>query len=247
MLATYFPTCLAELQGDATERDARFLVEGGGASGWRTTRASATCCGQVAFNAGLWPEARTVARRTLSVVDNDGGPVIVPSGSCATMMRRYYPVLMAGTPDAGRAARLASRVVEWCEFMVREEISVPTRPGSVFLHTGCHQRRGLEAAEAPKTLLARAGTEVVGFSHEDECCGFGGLYGAKSAEVSAAIGDRKLRAWTDGASLPVLSTDWGCLVHLEGRAACTHVPLVSGHIANWLHRGRLALDRRDLR
>lgn len=249
MLATYFPTCLGELHGDATESDARSLIEGEGASGWTTRRAPAgvTCCGQVAFNAGLWGDARSAAHRAVALLDDKGVPVVVPSGSCATMMRRYYPILMAGTPDADRAVSLADRVVEWCQFMAREDIAVPSQPGQVFLHIGCHQRRGLQAAGDPETLLTRAGTDIVGFSHPDECCGFGGLYGAKSAEVSTAIGDRKLRAWAEGGGLPVVSTDWGCLAQLEGRAAFARTPLLSGHLANWLHRGRLALERRALR
>ena len=57
-----------------------------------------TCCGQPAFNAGLRQQARKMAIQTIRAFEGYPGPVVVPSGSCAAMIRHSYAELFADDP-----------------------------------------------------------------------------------------------------------------------------------------------------
>ena len=89
-----------------------------------------TCCGQPAFNGGLWDDARAMARHTLDVLGRSDAPVVVPSGSCAAMIRLHYPELLAGDPIYGPlAASVTARTYEFSEFLV-DMLAVTRLPGS---------------------------------------------------------------------------------------------------------------------
>ena len=177
-----------------------------------------TCCGQPALNAGYRAEAERMARHTLDVFA-DAEHVILPSGSCAGMMRVFYPGLVADA-DRGRAQALASRTYELAQFLVQVLEVVEIGPGlsgrRVAYHHGCHALRELGVRDEPLTLLRGAGAEVAAWEAAEECCGFGGLFSVKLPEVSAAMADRKLD------TLPpvdfVTSADGGCLLQMSGRA-----------------------------
>lgn len=195
-----------------------------------------TCCGQPAYNAGRRREAMRMARHTLDVLEG-AEFVVLPSGSCAGMIRRFYPEL-AGAATA-RATALAERTFELSQFLV-DKLGVD-RLGSglsgtrVAYHHSCHALRELGVREAPLTLLRSCGAEVLAWKADEECCGFGGLFSAKLPEVSAAMADRKLD------TLPsvdlVTSTDGGCLLQLSGRAAVRGSGLPFRHLASVLWQG----------
>lgn len=106
-----------------------------------------TCCGQSAYNSGRRGQARQVARAQLDALTGPGRdalPVVVPSASCAGMMRTQYPTLFAGTPDQSRAEALADRVVELCDFLhriLRLELTDQGPPVRVAMHHSCSARR----------------------------------------------------------------------------------------------------------
>ncbi len=177
-----------------------------------------TCCGQPAFNAGYAQEARRMARHTLDVFE-DAEHVVLPSGSCAGMLRTVYPELLTGG-DAERARTLAARTWELSQFIVRvlgtDSVGDGLAGRHVAYHHGCHALRELGVRDEPVRLLRGAGAEVVAWEADQECCGFGGLFSVKLPAVSAAMADRKLD------TLPlvdcVTSADGGCLLQLSGRA-----------------------------
>jgi L-lactate dehydrogenase complex protein LldE len=176
-----------------------------------------TCCGQPAFNAGRRPEAKRMARHTLSVLD-DAEYVVLPSGSCAGMIRCFYPTLA----EVERAPTgVSQRTYELSQFIT--EVLRVDRLGSglagrtAAYHHSCHALRELGVRDAPLKLLRGCGADVAPWIAAEECCGFGGLFSAKLPEVSAGMADRKL------GTLPradfVTSSDAGCLLQLSGRAA----------------------------
>ncbi|HZD05416.1 MAG TPA: (Fe-S)-binding protein, partial [Longimicrobiales bacterium] len=187
--------------------------------------AAQTCCGQPAWNAGHMEPARAMARHTARVFAGDGY-VVLPSGSCTAMVRRFYPALLGGGAGGGRAAfdgsepSLAPRVWELAEFVVDvlgvTDLGRGLEGRTLAYHHGCHALRELGQRAGPLELLRRAGADVVEWEAAEECCGFGGLFAVKNAPVSVAMADRKLD------TLPpveaVVSADGGCLLHLEGRA-----------------------------
>ncbi|GMR13158.1 MAG: (Fe-S)-binding protein [Gemmatimonadota bacterium] len=232
MRATLFVTCLGDqFFADACADSAELLrslgVDVDVAMGQ-------TCCGQPAYNAGYWREAMRMARHTVEALA-DAEYVVVPSGSCAAMLRGGYAELFA--PEGGTAvAELAGRTFELAEFIVRvlgvEDVGSGLEGHAVAYHHGCHALRELGSREEPLTLLGNAGAELVEWEAAEECCGFGGLFSAKLPEVSAAMADRKLDT-LPGPDI-VTSADPGCLLHLSGRAAQRGNGPVFRHVASVL-------------
>ncbi|GLV47855.1 iron-sulfur protein [Thermus sp. LT1-2-5] len=191
-----------------------------------------TCCGQPAFNAGHWEEARPLAKRHLEIF-READYVVLPSGSCASMVQNHYPELLPGHPEA---LDLAERTYEFSAFLVRvlgvEKLGEGLRGKKIAYHHGCHALRELGVREEPLLLLREAGAELVPWEAAEECCGFGGLFSVKLPEVSLAMADRKI------ATLPqaevLTSTDAGCLLHLAGRLAKKGVNLKVAPLATLL-------------
>jgi L-lactate dehydrogenase complex protein LldE len=193
-----------------------------------------TCCGQPAFNAGHAAAARTMARHTLEVFD-DADWIVLPSGSCAGMLRSHYAALL-GQADAVRAARLARRTFELAQFIVRilgvEELGHGLMDRRVAYHHGCHALRELGVRDEPVALLRGAGADVVSWEADEECCGFGGTFSVKLPAVSGAMADRKLET-LPGVDV-VTSADGACLLQLSGRAARTGRTTPFRHLASLL-------------
>ncbi len=176
-----------------------------------------TCCGQPAYNSGHRTEAVRMARHTLGVF-RDAEYVVLPSGSCAGMLRGYPELLPAA--EGAEAEGLAARTFELSQFLV--DVLGLTSVGrgldgrTVAYHHGCHALRELGVHDQPLTLLRSAGAGIADWEADQECCGFGGLFSVKLPAVSAGMADRKL------GTLPpvdvVTSADGGCLMQLAGRA-----------------------------
>lgn len=192
-----------------------------------------TCCGQPSHNSGHADDARRMAEHTVGVF-RDSDYVVLPSGSCAGMVRTVYPELL-GTDEA---EALGGRTYELSQFLVRvlgvESLGTGLEGTRVAYHHGCHALRELGVDAEPEALLRGAGAEVVAWEAARECCGFGGLFSAKLPEVSAGMADRKLETLPD---LDVLtSADGGCLLQLSGRAGSQGRELPVLHLAHLLWR-----------
>ena len=204
-----------------------------------------TCCGQPAWNAGFAAEAAEVARTTLAALEADGADaVVVPAGSCATMIRVFWPELfdLVGDPHAAdRARALGRRTFELSELLASDAVDeLPAmasgQPVKVAYHHSCHLLRELRVHDQPLALVdAVEGCERVDWPADERCCGFGGTFSMKLPETSVAMADDKL------ASLPecdvVVSADSSCLLHLRSRAAHEGRPIETRHIAELLAEG----------
>jgi L-lactate dehydrogenase complex protein LldE len=178
-----------------------------------------TCCGQPAFNAGLWDQAGEMAAHTIEVFERTQGPIVIPSGSCAAMIRHGYRELFAEKPEwLARAQALAERTYELSEFLVEEVgvVKLGAEAGGRFAyHPSCHLLRGLGLETPPIRLLKSVpGAEVQAL--EPECCGFGGAFAVEHSRVSEQILARKLRAIEATGAEFVTSCDVSCLMHMEG-------------------------------
>ncbi|MFV1990483.1 MAG: (Fe-S)-binding protein, partial [Acidimicrobiales bacterium] len=170
--------------------------------------------------------------------------VVVPAGSCATMMRKFWPELfeLVGDNDrAGRAANLAERTFEFSEFLDerRSATRLPnaqtTPPEStVAYHHSCHMLRELGIKEAPLELLRDAGLAVTDWADSERCCGFGGMFSFKLPEVSVAMADEKLASFSEGDTTTLVGCDISCLLHLRARAEHEGVPIQIRHLAEVL-------------
>ena len=206
-----------------------------------------TCCGQPAYSSGYPDEARAVARRQLDLFPQPW-PVVVPSGSCAAMMRHHYPKLFADDPVLlAKAVELAERIFELTEFLVhvagfsRDDCGEPC---TVALHTSCQARREMGVHETSGALLAKlAGVDVAVQARAEECCGFGGTFAVRHPDISEAIVSDKVASLKDSGAQRVVSADCGCLFNILGRAAKQdelagrkEASLPGEHIASFLWR-----------
>jgi L-lactate dehydrogenase complex protein LldE len=178
-----------------------------------------TCCAQMAFNAGFRDEARAVAGRTLELLRGQGD-VVLPSGSCAAMIRHLYHELFHGTPHEAVAADLAVRTYELTEYLVDVlgVTDVGARyQGTITYHDACHGLRFLGLRDQARALIAHVdGARVVPLRGCDECCGFGGLFAIKMADISEAMLERKIAAIHESGADVVVLGDASCMTQIAG-------------------------------
>jgi L-lactate dehydrogenase complex protein LldE len=203
-----------------------------------------TCCGQPAWNAGFADQAAKVARTTLEALEKaDTEAVVVPAGSCATMIRVFWPELfeVVGDHDAVERARaIGSRTKELTEVLAERDLPAMQLPEEcrVAYHHSCHLLRELHGHDQPLQLLdAVEGCTRVEWTASERCCGFGGLFSMKLPEVSVTMADEKLSSLAEQHPDVLVSADSSCLMHLRGRAAHEGTPITTRHIAQVLAAG----------
>jgi L-lactate dehydrogenase complex protein LldE len=196
-----------------------------------------TCCGQPARNNGYQDEARAVARLQLDAFPGDR-PIVVPSGSCAGMMKTHYPEMFEGTPDHARAVAFSRRVFELTEFLVDVlgvQLQDKGEKVTITWHPSCHSQREAGVVEQPKALLRQlSNVTLVENPREKECCGFGGTFSVKQPEISAAMVADKVASIEETGATSVVSSDCGCLMNITGAAEKSRKGFKGRHIAEFL-------------
>ena len=204
--------------------------------------ADQTCCGQPAFNAGFHDDARTVARHTIELLDRTAGPIVIPSGSCGDMLVHQYPPLFAHDPPLHeKAVRVAARCREFSQFLAEQMPDDPMLKDAgaldtnVAYHPSCHLLRGLGVRHQPTAAIAAVnGATSMPVHEQDECCGFGGLFSVKNADISSAMLDRKIAAIEASGADRVVSCDLGCLMHIGGGLHRRGSRIRTQHLAQFL-------------
>jgi len=180
-----------------------------------------TCCGQPAFNAGMREQARQMAQHTIQVFENTSGWIVIPSGSCAAMIRHGYGELFQNDPIwHPRAKALADRTLEFTEFLV-DQLGVRDLgarfQAKIAYHASCHLSRELGVKRQPRLLLeAVKEATLVDLPEEQDCCGFGGLFSIEHPAVSKAMLDRKIQNFDNSGAEVLVACDSGCLTHING-------------------------------
>lgn len=185
------------------------------------------CCGQPAYNAGARGPAAAVARRAARKLGV--GRVVLPSASCAAMVAHGWPDL--GVEYRGQAFELGDFL--WHEVGVREWPAYP-RPLAVVFHPACHTRGLVRPPEHERILGLVENVRLLPLGQPEQCCGFGGSFCASHPSIAAAIAEAKLDAAAAVAPDLLVSTDVGCLVHLEGVERRRGGPLRFAHFAEVL-------------
>lgn len=235
----YFGTCLIDLCYPQAGMAGIELIQREGVEVLFPQQQS--CCGQPAYNSGFPEEARKVARQQLKAFPNDY-PIVVPSGSCGGMLKHHYPKLFANQSEAAEAQRFAGRVIELTEFLVTVlDVKLEDRgnPIKITWHSSCSALREMRVIEYSKSLLRQLkNVELIELQRERECCGFGGSFSVKQADLSSAmVADKVADIEQTGADV-VLSGDCGCLMHIGGALNYRKSPILARHIAEFI-RGRV--------
>jgi L-lactate dehydrogenase complex protein LldE len=202
--------------------------------------AGQTCCGQPAFNAGFWDEAKSVC--TKFIKDFRGtDPIVTPSASCAGFVRNYYTKLFENSSVHNEVKDLGSRVFEFSEFLVQrlkvEKLGAELN-GKATYHDSCAALRECKIKEEPRKLLANVkGLTLTEMADVETCCGFGGTFAVKFEPISIAMGEQKVEnAIATGADY-IISTDLSCLMHLQGYIKHKGLSIKTMHLADVLAMG----------
>jgi len=206
--------------------------------------AGQTCCGQMHWNTGYQSEALPLLPRFVSQFEH-AEAVVVPSSSCVAMMREHYPLMAERIAVEGgdqtlpqRVALLLPRVWEFSEFLTKklglEDVGA-YYPHRVTYHASCHGLRSLHIGDGPAKLLrAVRGIDLVEIENPEQCCGFGGTFSIKNAEVSSAMLADKVRAVLNTRCEVVTGCDNSCLMHIGGSLHRQRTGVQPVHIAEIL-------------
>lgn len=197
-----------------------------------------TCCGQPAYNSGSINDSRAVAEHTLNIFSEEPLPLIVPSASCADMIKNQYPKLFPyGSLQHEQALDLASRCFEFIDFIAKKlpEPSHELAPKQTMLHVSCSARRGIKVQKSWQLALERAfSLQSSEPEDEQECCGFGGTFSVKSPDISTVMAKDKCDALMAKGDQTFYSGDSGCLMHLNGFAEKQGMQINGKHIISAL-------------
>lgn len=205
-----------------------------------TYNTSQTCCGQPAFNAGFWDDAREVCTKFLR--DFDPNQVIVaPSASCIGFIKNYYPKLFENSSLHNEVKTIGQNSFELSDFLVNK-LGIShfgaSLHGKATYHDSCAGLRECRIKNEPRQLLSQVkGLEIVEMDDVETCCGFGGTFAVKFEGISIGMAEQKVEhALATGAEY-LISTDLSCLMHLQGYIDNKKHSLQTLHLADVLASG----------
>jgi len=199
-----------------------------------------TCCGQPAFNAGFWKEAKEVCNKYIK--DFSGSDYIVaPSASCVGFVRNYYATLFENSSLHNDVKLLGDRLYEFSEFLIKvlgiEDFGA-TLSGKATYHDSCSGLREYKIKEEPRKLLSKVrGLELTEMNDVETCCGFGGSFAVKFESISIAMADQKITNALETNAQYLISTDMSCLMHLDGYIKNKGLNIQVLHLADVLANG----------
>jgi L-lactate dehydrogenase complex protein LldE len=230
-----FVTCLVDLMRPSVGFAAVKLLEDAGCVVEAPVQ---TCCGQPAYNSGDRGTTRDLAMRMIETF-HGYDYVVVPSGSCAGMIKAHYPELFEEDPNwRAKADALAAKTHELTSFLV-DVLGVSSVDasfdGAVTYHDSCSGLRELGVKNQPRKLLASVeGLTIVEMKDSDVCCGFGGTFAVKYSDISGAIVEAKTKNVGEAKAHTLLAGDLGCLMNMAGRLSREGKPIEVRHVAEVL-------------
>lgn len=231
-----FGTCLIDLFDPQAGLSAIKLLE---LAGYKVNFPDAqSCCGQPAYTSGFPADALAVAEQQVKLFP-ENWPIIVPSGSCAGMMKHHWPRLFGQDhPLAKTVQRVSQQVYEFTDFLAnvaKLELSDQGPACKVVLHTSCSARREMNAHHSSAALLKKLHhVDIVQQAREAECCGFGGTFSVRHPGLSAAMAGDKAEALIGSGAEKLVSADCGCLSNINGTLKKQGATLNGQHIATFI-------------
>ncbi len=199
-----------------------------------------TCCGQPAFNAGFWDEAREVCGKFIKDFDN-ADYIVAPSASCVGFVKNYYPKLFENSSLHNQVKDLGKRIYEFTEFLTEvlkiENFGAELNARATY-HDSCAALRECKIKDGPRKLLGKVkGLELIEMNDVETCCGFGGTFAVKFDAISIAMADQKVTNALATKAEYIISTDLSCLMHIDGFIKGKNLSLKTMHIADVLASG----------
>jgi L-lactate dehydrogenase complex protein LldE len=229
-----FATCIVDTLRPEIGFASLALLE---AAGCEVSVPEQSCCGQANFNNGDDKGARALAERWLGQFEGFDY-VVIPSGSCAAMLKRHATGLFENEPALQtKMQALSERCYELSEFL--SSVATPRFTDlpalRVSYHDSCSGLRELGVKKQPRTLLSRIKSLSLNeLSNAEACCGFGGTFCVKHPEISCRLADDKIAALEHAGAQMLLGGDWGCLMHLQGRIEALGKSIEVQHFSEFL-------------
>ncbi len=199
-----------------------------------------TCCGQPAYNAGFWDEAKKVGAKFLNDFSDDR-IIVSPSASCTGMVKNAYNDLFTNTMVHNRCRSIQGNIHELSDFLVnvlKKDYFGAELEGRAVYHDSCSGLRECRIKDEPRQLLANvAGLDLVEMRHTDTCCGFGGTFAVKFDAISSAMAEQKVHHALAMDADFIISTDSSCLLHLQGYIDKHNLPVKTMHLVDVLASG----------
>ena len=199
-----------------------------------------TCCGQPAFNAGYWGEAREVCSKFLKDFES-AEYVVIPSASCTGFVNNYYSKIYGNTTNQNATKDLDGKIFELSDFLVNvlKKIDLgASLQGTATYHDSCAALRECKIKDEPRILLNHVkGLNLVELKENETCCGFGGTFAVKFEGISTAMGEQKVQHVVDTKAEYLISTDLSCLMHINGVMEKQQLHIKSLHLADVLASG----------
>jgi L-lactate dehydrogenase complex protein LldE len=205
-----------------------------------TYNAEQTCCGQPAFNAGYWDEAKAIGYKFLEDF-SDNVVIVSPSASCTGMVKNYYNDLFTNTAVHNKCRSIQSHIIELSDFLVNvlnKDYFGAELEGKAVYHDSCAGLRECKIKAEPRALLEKVhGLELLEMPDSETCCGFGGTFAVKFEGISSAMAQQKVNnALSVGADY-IISTDTSCLMHLQAYIDKENLKIKTMHLADVLASG----------
>jgi len=178
-----------------------------------------TCCGQPAFNAGFWGEAKDVCKKFLKDFSGDEY-IVAPSASCVGFVKNYYKKLFDNSAQLAEVRKMQSRIYELSDFLVNvlkfTNFNASLNATATY-HDSCAALRECNLKQEPRILLNNVeGLQLVEMNDVETCCGFGGTFAVKFEPISVAMADQKITNAEETKAEYIISTDMSCLMHIDG-------------------------------
>lgn len=199
-----------------------------------------TCCGQPAYNAGFWDQAKKVGTKFLNDFSDDCY-IVSPSGSCVGMVKNGYNDLFTNSIEHNRCRNIQGNVHELTDFLVnvlKKDYFGAELVGTAVYHDACSALRECGIRDEPRQLLSHVGgLELLEMRDQEGCCGFGGSFAVKYEGISAAMAEQKVQNALAVKADFIISTDSSCLMQLQGYIDKHELPIKTKHIADVLTSG----------
>ncbi|SRR5690606_8398646 len=199
-----------------------------------------TCCGQPAYNAGFWDEAKKIGLKFLNDFSEDCY-IVSPSASCTGMIKNGYDDLFTNSIEHNRCRNIQGNIYELTDFLVnvvKKDYFGAELIGTAVYHDSCSGLRECHIKEEPRQLLGQVGgLELLSMRDQEACCGFGGTFAVKFEGISAAMAEQKIQNALAVNADYIISTDSSCLLQLQGYIDKHKLPIKTLHIADVLTSG----------
>ncbi len=199
-----------------------------------------TCCGQPAFNAGYWDEARAVGEKFIKEFQNDRY-IVAPSASCTGFVKNYYPEMFNNSVLHNELKQIKNNMFEFSDFLVNV-LKITnlgaTLKGVATYHDSCAGLREYGIKNEPRTLLSKVrGLEIREMKETEVCCGFGGTFSAKFEPIAVGMVEQKVKNAMEVKADYIVSTDMSCLLHIDSYIKKQNLNMKVMHITDVLVSG----------